>query len=176
MLRNGFPRERISVASGPKTLVPCAVPKFRAIIKYWLPVLVWMVIIFSASSDSMSFQHSSRILAPIIHWLLPQLTEETISSIVFFLRKCAHLTEYAVLALLLWRALRKPVRHDPRPWRWADARLALFIVAMYAASDEFHQLFVPHREGRVGDVIIDTCGGIAGLLLLWAIGRLSRQW
>ena len=176
LLRNRFPLERISVASGPKTLVPCAVPKFRAFIKYWLPVLVWMVIIFSASSDTMSFQHSSRILAPIIHWLFPQLSEEKISAIVFFIRKCAHLTEYAVLALLLWRALRKPVRRDPRPWRWVEARLALLFVAIYAATDEFHQLFVPHREASVGDVIIDTAGGVAGLVLLWTIGRLSRHW
>jgi len=152
------------------------VPKFRAFIKYWLPVLAWMVIIFSASSDTMSFQHSSRILAPMIHWLFPQLSDETISTVVFFIRKCAHLTEYAVLALLFWRALRKPVRRDPRPWRWADVRLPLLFVAIYAASDEFHQHFVPHREGKVGDVIIDTAGGVAGLLLLWAIGRLSRHW
>jgi len=124
----------------------------------------------------MSFQRSSRILAPIIRWLFPHLPEETVSGIVFIIRKCAHLTEYAVLALLLWRAFRKPVRHDPRPWRWADARLAILCVGLYAASDEFHQLFVPHREGKVGDVLIDTSGGVAALLLLWAIGRLSRQW
>src|SRR5690349_8246654 len=120
-----------------------------------------MVIIFSASSDSLSAQHSSQILGPLIRWLFPHIPEETVSSIVFFLRKCAHLTEYALLALLLWRALRQPVRKDPRPWRWADARLAVFIVALYAATDEFHQLFVPTREGRVSDVMIDTVGGMA---------------
>ena len=149
-------------------------PKFRAFIKYWLPVLVWMVIIFSASSDTLSFQHSSRILAPIINWLFPQLSEETISAIVFFIRKCAHLTEYAVLALLFWRALRKPVRRDPRPWRWAEARLALLCVAIYAASDEFHQAFVPSRQASVWDVLLDTTGAVFALILLWGIGRVRR--
>src|SRR5258708_28576368 len=108
-----------------------------------------MAIIFSASSDTMSFQHSSRILAPIIHWLFPQLSEGTVFGIVFYIRKCAHLTEYAVLALLFWRALRKPVRRDPRPWRWSEARQAILLVGLYAASDEFHQLFVPQPDGKL---------------------------
>jgi VanZ family protein len=133
-------------------------------------------VIFSASSDTLSSQHSSRILAPLIHWFFPNVSEHTVSEIVFFIRKCAHLTEYAVLALLLWRGLRKPVRKDPRPWRWADAGLAILFVALYAASDEIHQVFVPNREGRVADVLIDTSGAVAGMFLLWAIGRFSRQW
>ena len=153
-----------------------AVPKLRSFLKYWLPVLLWMVVIFSASSDSLSFQHSSRILAPIIHWLLPHLSEHAVSDIVFFIRKCAHLTEYAVLALLLWRALRKPVGNDRRPWRWTDAGFAILFVALYAASDEIHQLFVPNREGRLADVLIDTSGAMAGMFLLWTIGRLSKHW
>src|SRR6266581_1496966 len=147
--------------------LPCDVPKSRPFIKYWLPVLFWMVVIFSASSDTMSFQHSSRILAPLIQWLFPHLSEHAVSGIVFFIRKCAHLTEYAVLALLLWRAWRKPVRNDSRPWRWADAGLAILVVALYAASDELHQLFVPHRERRIADVLIDTSGAVVGMFLLW---------
>ena len=135
-----------------------------------------MIVIFSASSDTMSFQHSSGILSPILHWLLPSLSERSVSKIVFFVRKCAHLSEYAILALLFWRALRKPVRSDRRPWHWSEARLAILFVALYAATDEFHQLFVPTREGQVMDVVIDTTGGALGMLLLWGIGRLSKQW
>ena len=64
-------------------------------------MLMWMAVIFSASSDTHSFQHSSRILEPIIRWLFPQLAERTVWQIVFIIRKCAHLTEYAILAWLL---------------------------------------------------------------------------
>ena len=135
-----------------------------------------MAIIFSASSDSMSFQRTSGFLAPIIRWLFPHMSEDHVFDIVFIIRKCAHLTEYAVLALLVWRALRKPLRKENRPWDWADARFAVLFVALYAASDEFHQLFVPNREGRVTDVLIDTSGGIIGLCLLWGLGRFSRKW
>lgn len=153
-----------------------AVSSVRLFLKYWLPVLIWMAIIFSASGDTMSFQHSSRILAPLIRWFFPQISEKVLFDIIYVVRKCAHLTEYAILALLVWRARRKPVRQDRRPWSGADARFAVIVVALYAATDEFHQLFVPHREGKIGDVIIDTTGGVAGILVLWAAGRFFKHW
>ena len=81
-----------------------------------------------------------------------------------------------MLALLVWHAHRKPFRNDLRPWRWADAGFAVAFVAVYAASDEIHQLFVPHREGKISDVIIDTTGAAIGLLLLWLAGRLGKRW
>jgi len=152
------------------------VPKLKVWLNYWLPVFIWMVVIFSASSDSMSFQHSSRFLAPVLRWLFPHMTERTISDMVFVIRKCAHLTEYAILALLVLRAVRKPVRNDPRPWRWSEAGWAILLVVLYAGSDEIHQIFVPHREGKFADVIIDTSGGVAGLLIVWVIGRLTKHW
>ncbi len=91
------------------------------------------------------------------------------------LRKCAHLTVYAVLALLLWRAVRQPVKNSPRPWVWPEAGLALALVFLYAVTDEFHQIFVPTRTAMVSDVFIDTAGGAAALLLLWAFGRWRRR-
>jgi VanZ family protein len=151
------------------------VRKTRLFLKYWLPVLVWMCVIFSASSDRTSFQHSSRIIGPLVHWLLPHLSEEAVHAVIVFVRKCAHLAEYAVLALLLWRALHKPAEPVPSPWRWSKAGLVLVLVALYAASDEIHQAFVPSRESSVWDVLLDTSGAALGLLCLWAIGRLRRR-
>lgn len=104
------------------------------------------------------------------------MPDDTLYLIVLLVRKCAHLTEYAVFALLLWRALRKPMKNDPRPWIWREARLTLLIVALYAASDEFHQSFVPTRMALVSDVFVDTAGGAAGLLALWAFGRRQKRW
>ena len=150
--------------------------KIRPFFKYWLPTLIWMVLIFSASSDSHSYEHSSRLIAPLLHWLFPQMPETRVDAIVYFTRKCAHLTEYAVLALLLWRAVRRPMKNDPRPWVWPEAGLALAIVFLYAASDEFHQSFVLTRTAQVSDVFIDTAGGAAGLLALWIFGRRQKRW
>jgi len=152
------------------------VSKVRSFILYWLPVLVWMVVIFSASSDTKSFQHSSRIIGPLISWLFPHLSAEAADTIIFIFRKCCHLTEFAILGLLLWRALRQPVRNDPRPWNWRDARNALLLVVLYASSDEFHQLFVPTRQASIVDVMIDTSGAVLGLGLLWVLGRWRRIW
>jgi VanZ family protein len=148
----------------------------RNFLKYWLPVMLWMFLIFTASSDKLSTQHSSRFLEPVIRWLFPHLADETVYQLVFLARKCAHLTEFAVLALLIWRAWRQPVRQDPRPWQWSQAGFALLCTALYATSDEIHQLFVPHREGRVQDVVIDTVGAALGLLALWLLGKWRKRW
>jgi VanZ family protein len=148
----------------------------RSFILYWLPVIIWMVAIFSASGDSASFQHTSRILEPFLHWLLPNISTETFRDIVFVIRKCAHVTEYAVLGILVWRARRKPALHDTRPWEWPAAGEALWATVLYAATDEFHQTFIPSREGCVRDVLIDSSGAVAGLILLWILGRWRKFW
>lgn len=96
--------------------------------------------------------------------------------LVFAVRKGAHLTEYALLGLFIWRALRQPVPGDTRKWSWRQMRLAWGLAVIYAASDEFHQYFVPSREARVTDVGIDACGALIGLVLLWLIGRWRKSW
>jgi VanZ family protein len=153
-----------------------AMLKLRVFLVYWLPVVLWMLLIFGGSGDSSSFQHSSRIIGPFVHWLFPNLPEEQVRDIVVAVRKCAHLTEYAILAMLLWRAKRKPLRKGFRTWLWRDAGWALLLSAIYAATDEFHQTFVPSREGCLRDVIIDTLGAAAGLLALWVLGRWRKRW
>ena len=62
------------------------------------------------------------------------------------------MTEYAVLAGLWWRALRRPVRRDPRPWSWPVAGQALLGSALWAAADEIHQAFTATRGASVRDV------------------------
>jgi len=150
--------------------------KLRPFLKYWLPALAWMALIFSASSDKHSYEHSSRLVEPLLRWLFPHMPEARIHAIHEVLRKCAHLAEYAVLALLLWRGVRQPLKNNPRPWSWREARLVLLLIMLYAATDEFHQRFVPTRTSLVSDVFIDTAGGAAGLLALWMIGRRRKLW
>jgi VanZ family protein len=163
------------VAAAASFLFPCAVLSLRSFVKYWLPVLVWMGIIFSASGDSASFQHSSRIIEPLMRWLFPHLSDASVHTTVVSVRKCAHLAEYAVLALLLWRALRREPIRGHSPWRWSKAGLVLALVALYAASDEIHQAFVPSREASVWDVLLDTTGAAFGLLCLWGFRRLRKR-
>ena len=135
-----------------------------------------MLLVFCASTDLMSSQHTSRFLGPFLRWLVPGISDAAIQLAQFTVRKTAHLAEYAVLALLLWRALRQPVPGDPRPWSWREARHALLLAALYAATDELHQAFVPSRDAAVMDVLMDALGAALGLLLLWAIGRSRKRW
>ena len=150
--------------------------KARTFVQYWLPLLLWMALIFSASSDSGSFQRSSRIIAPFVHWLIPGLSEAGVHSIVVLVRKGAHVTEYAVLASLVLRLMARPSANPMRIWRWSDAIRTLLVVLLYAASDEFHQSFVPTREACIRDVLIDTLGGFLALILLWFVGRWRKRW
>jgi VanZ family protein len=135
-----------------------------------------MALIFGASGDTGSFQRSSRIVGPLMHWLFPNMPAENIKLCVFVARKFAHLSEYALLALLFWRARRKTLGAGAGSWQWSAAGEALWFCLLYAATDEFHQTFVPSREGCMRDVMIDGSGALAAMLLLWALGRWRRFW
>ena len=133
-----------------------------------------MSVVFSASADTESYQHSSRIIEPILRFLFPHISQNALDFWVLVGRKCAHLTEYAILGWLFWRILRRPTKGDARPWRWREALGAVLLVAAYASTDEIHQIFVPHRQPAVHDVLIDTSGAVLGMILVrlvWGWGR-----
>src|SRR6185437_5382787 len=148
-----------SFACTQSTLLSWPVSRARFFVQFWLPVLVWMAVIFSASGDRASFEHSSRIIGPLLHWFLPHLPQARVDSVVFLVRKLAHLTEYAVLGLLVWRLLANRRSPSALRWNWADCGGTVLVVSLYATSDEFHQRFVPSREASVRDVLIDVAGG-----------------
>ncbi len=137
----------------------------KAFLKFWLPVLVWMTVIFSGSSDAHSSEHSSRIIEPFLRWLFPKISAAHVENVNLVIRKCAHLTEYAVLALLVWRALH-PSKNNRPTWSWPKFGVTLLVVFLYAASDEYHQSFVPTRTAQFSDVLIDTTGAAISLLAL----------
>jgi VanZ family protein len=98
----------------------------------WLPVLAWAAVIFAFSS-------------------IPSLSSG-LGTWDYVLRKCAHVTEYAILGALLLRAFG----------REAPAFIAGLV---YAASDEFHQHFVRGRHAAPLDVAIDGVGILIGLIV-----------
>lgn len=143
-------------------------------VKHWWLVAVWMTVIFSASADGNSAHHSSLFFEPVMHWLFPHMGQERMDSIHYIFRKCCHLTEYAILALLCRDAIRHSVKNFTANWRWEEVGLALAIVFTYSASDELHQVFVPSRTGQISDVLVDVSGGAIGLALLWLAQKLFR--
>jgi len=145
-------------------------------LRYWLPVFLWLALIFGLSTDAGSTRHTSRFIRPFLRWLNPELSEASISRIQTVIRKAAHISEYAVLAMLLWRAVRRFGREKPRGWNWRDAGWALSLVALLAVTDEWHQAFVPGRQGQMTDVLFDACGAALGLAALWIVGRHLQKW
>jgi len=141
----------------------------KSFLKYWLPLLVWLGVIFLGSTSLMSAEHTSRLIVPILLWLKPGMSPKTIWIILVIMRKCAHVTEYAILALLLWRALRSgPTLRTKLPTLFSAVLLAC---AVFAASDEFHQSFVKSRTPSVGDVLLDVVGALFGLLICASFAR-----
>ena len=122
--------------------------------------------IFAGSTDLMSAEHTSRIIVPLLRWFVPTISPLTVVRLEFFLRKAAHVSEYAVLAVLLYRAFVHTVFQSRRV---LSAGIVLLSCAAYAASDEFHQSFVPSRTASLRDVMIDLCGAMLAVLVYWSI-------
>lgn len=110
----------------------------------------------------MSAEHTSRFLTPFLQWLCPTISPLTLARIEALVRKAGHVGEYALLAALLFRALVCTLLAG----RIALVSvLVLSLCALYAASDEFHQSFVPSRTASARDVLIDLCGATLAIAL-----------
>jgi len=145
-------------------------------LKYWLPVIVWMVVIFSASTQLGTAEHSSRFFRPLMLWLFPDISETVLDTAHFYFRKLGHLSEYALLAILMWHALKSVPSVTRSRGAWGQFLLVVLCCALYAGTDELHQLFVVSREARVMDVMIDTCGASVGALVFMGVNRWFSRW
>jgi hypothetical protein len=116
-------------------------------LKRWGPALIWMVIIFVFSAT-------------------PSRELPNFGSSDTLVRKTAHMLEYAFLALVYVRGAAGGLA--PRHTAWKYLIFSLFLVALYAITDEAHQSFVPGRNPRWVDVGIDTVGGAVGMIL-WKV-------
>ena len=135
----------------------------KLFLKYWLPLLIWLGIMFVGSTDVLSSEQTSRFVVPFLRWLKPDITAEALAQIHFLLRKLAHVAEYAILAALLCRALGSGTTLR---LRMSILLFTVWIVCVFfAASDEFHQSFVSSRTPSPRDVMIDMCGALVGLMI-----------
>lgn len=133
-------------------------------IALWLPLIIWMALIFLFSTDLFSGRETASVILPILGlllgWVIP---DQFLGTIHFLIRKGAHFTEYAVLGLLWYRAVNPTLRN----WNLKPALWAFLLSSIYAATDEFHQTFTMTRDGRVMDVIIDSSGALTAIIAIW---------
>jgi VanZ family protein len=110
-----------------------------------LPVVIWALVIFSFSAH-------------------PSISTSEIKWQDFIVKKAAHMTEYAILAILLFRALKKSGLQ--RIEKIEGGFLVVLLIFFYGATDEFHQSLVPGRDPTVRDAIIDAAGGLLGVYII----------
>lgn len=143
----------------------------RRIVLAWTWVVLWAGVIWMLGGDDYALNETSRLLSPWLEWLIGDIDVRTRYRILVALRKSAHFVEYAILALLTFRAA---LMAAPRNQLATAAWTALFLVAALATADEARQAFSPARTGSPWDVLIDLTGGCLTVLGLILISRRMR--
>ena len=143
----------------------------RRIALAWTLVAGWGALIWTLGGDSFSFADTNDAIIPWLDWLTGNLDYRTRYRIYVGIRKSAHFVEYAILALLTFRAALLAARKT----HFATAGwVALFLVATLASADEARQAFSPVRTGSPYDVLLDIAGGLIAVLGVLIISRRLR--
>lgn len=140
--------------------------------------IIWMCIIFAFSAQT---KEESSVVSEGFSYRIVNTTgllfhlnideeqlREIAGAIERFVRKGAHMVEYAILAILLYVWIGR--------WqmtRFRKSSAAAVIAILYAGSDEFHQLFVEGRAGRFSDVLVDGSGVVLGLAFFMLIEHIA---
>lgn len=137
----------------------------------------WMLTIFRFSaqpaveSEKVSGSVSYRVVEAYCEMFHKELPQDKMAALAeridYPIRKAAHMTEYAIMGILAYAFLAGYWEKKAQTYL-----AALLIAALYAASDEIHQLFVPGRAGRFSDVCIDTLGALLGLFALFLLQKI----
>lgn len=138
--------------------------KIPQAIYYWGVVGLWLGVISTLSADPFSAQNTHRYIDPILRWLMPELTPAGFVLAHTLIRKTAHFTEFFILGLLVFWAIR---RGRPLRWYWQWSAQAVVFSGLWALVDEFHQSFVLSRTASLWDSAIDTLGAIASQVVVY---------
>jgi len=129
-----------------------------------------MIVIFTASTEKGSQKNTETLVRPPVQFISPTITPAQFERVHFDVRKAAHFTEYAILAVLLCRAVCS-VSGVLKWGKLVQIPLVIVISAAYACTDEWHQHFVHSRTPSIKDVLIDTSGAVFGILIFYLVMR-----
>lgn len=143
--------------------------KAKVKILRWIPVLIWMGIIFylshQDSSDSSAL--SSGFTQVVLDFLNKNIEHLDMDVLHHLVRKGAHFAAYLILGLL--------VTHAVEPGTRKASFVTFLICVLYASSDEFHQSFIPGRSGQLSDVLLDSFGSSVGIAAYLVLGYGTRK-
>ena len=143
----------------------------RNFFRYALPLLLWASLIALLSMGLFRGGLTERLLATVALFLYADISPATLAAVHAVLRKSAHVSEYMIFALLVWRLLQ---REAAERWRtsWAVATAALGL--LLAGADELHQFYTRSRAGSIVDVGWDALGVALALGFLYLRARPAR--
>ena len=146
---------------------------FTLMVSLWMGIIFWFSAQPADESEQMSLSvgHVAGLLFVDDYEDWPQERQDTFEErIDHGVRKTAHFTEYTVLGLLLVSMYRAYGHKGKRL-----LLLAAGTGSLYAATDEFHQLFVEGRSCQITDWAIDTCGVITGAAAVYLFCRILEK-
>ena len=132
-----------------------------------MSALLWAVFIFYLSTATFGKDTSQSLLTGAVAFLHVTLSRPAFDTVHEVCRKLAHLAEYGIFSLLLYRSLSTPGGGERQGASWS-----VLAAAAYSLTDEFHQLFVPGRHASIADCAIDSTGAAVALLLVLGYRRL----
>lgn len=129
---------------------------------------MWMGLIFAFSNQPAELStKNNNFIVNCIYGISPSFVEffgeELLNHLV---RKAAHMTEYFILFMLLYYGFSKLYNINKEKYKNRAIIYGFLTTVLYACSDEFHQIFIPGREGAIKDVCIDSTGALLGILLI----------
>lgn len=133
--------------------------------------LLWMALIFMLSQQPASISSGqSGVFVEQLRHITPSVDQQLLT---FLVRKGAHIFAYFVLGILTFNALW---RVDLSKFKFnSPAILSIIVCALYAASDEFHQLFIIGRSGELRDIMIDSCAAMIGVFIISIFVRILQK-
>ncbi len=147
--------------------------KWRGRTIRYAPLFLWIVVILFASTTQGAMSNTSRFIRPLLEFLFPNAPEETLILYHGYIRKLAHLSEYAILAFWASRAFwSSSVEFLQRYW----FIFSLALVFLVASIDEYNQSFNLLRTGSIYDVWLDVTGGLLMIMVLkvWAVFKARK--
>ena len=139
---------------------------------WWVTTAIWAGLIFYFSTRTFGGEFTVRLLRQVLSWAHLNLAPHAFAFLHFLLRKLAHLTEYAMFAILLYGSLSGGKGFA---WRPRTALRCMAIAVTFSLTDELHQAFVPGRGASLADCGIDTAGTALAMLLLYAGHRFVQM-